>query len=124
MHTMIKTASVGRLARTRLAGTKLRDSLFGLLQRSSDSQGDMDGIRRAMLSALGDGTGTDEDQLVRQILFASDIEALWYARSSLMQVIATTRGETHARQSLAKVTRLFPASNPMFRQHRSGTRHH
>lgn len=121
----MKLAAPRHLARTRLVGTKLRDSLFGLLRRAdNDTQGDIDGIRRAMLDALGASTGEEEARLERQILFASDVEALWYSRSALMQVLATSRGESHARHALAGITRLFPASSPLFRQHRSGIRHH
>ena len=121
---IMKMGSISGLTRTRLVGTKLRDSLFGLLRRTDDTLGDIDGIRRAMLAALGDEPGTEEARIERQILFASDVEALWYARSSLMHVIASTRGESHARTSLARITHLFPASSPLFRQRLSGRRHH
>ncbi len=121
---MMKLGNVSRLARTRLVGTKLRDSLFGLLRRTADTQGDIDGIRRAMLAALDDATCTEAARIERQILFATDVEALWYARATLMHVIASTRGELHARKSLAGITQLFPTSSPLLRQHHSGRRHH
>ncbi|MCW5627337.1 MAG: hypothetical protein KIT47_00635 [Rhodoferax sp.] len=122
----MKPATSTRLARTRLVGTKLRDSLFGLLRGPANAQeeGDVDGIRRAMLAALGEDAGADLAQVERQILFAADLEALWYTRSALMHAIATTRGESHARGSLARISQLFPKSNPLFRHRTSGVRHH
>ena len=121
----MKVAASNRLARTRLVGTKLRDSLFGLLRGPvNETHGDIDGIRRAMLAALGEGTDADLAQVERQILFAPDIESLWYTRSALMHAIATTRGESHAQGSLARISQLFPKSNPLFRHRTSGVRHH
>ena len=69
----MKAAASTRLARTRLVGTRLRDSLFGLLRGpEQDTRGDIDGIRRAMLAALGEDTRGELAHVERQILFAPD----------------------------------------------------
>ena len=45
----------------------------------------------------------------RKVLFAHDLDELWYVRPDLMTAIAAARGESVARQCLADITRMFDA---------------
>ena len=96
-------------------GTKLRDSLFGLLRRSEESREDIEGIRRAMLLALG-RSADEEATLERHLLFAKDIDALWHARPALMNVLSASDGESNARKSLTQITTMFKDSGPRLTQ--------
>ena len=96
-------------------GTKLRDSVFGALRLREDPNEDIEGIRTAMLLALGH-SADEESRLERNLLFAPDIDALWYVRPALMNVIAARDGETNASKSLAQLTAMFKDSGPRFVQ--------
>ena len=72
-----------------------------------------------MLDAMSFG-GLDErhHMVVRRIFFAQDIQTLWYARSDIMTILAEEVGETQARETLARLSRLFDHLLPEARAHR------
>ena len=94
-------------------GTKLRASVFGALGLRKSPYEDIEGIRAALLQTLG-RSADEESQIERHLLFAPDIDALWYVRPALMNVIAARDGETNAQKSLAQLTAMFKGSGPRF----------
>lgn len=102
----------------RWAKTSLRNSFFGWVGKdtASDPPARLDEIRRAMLDALEQADGGRKSALERKLLFARDIEELWYTRPDLMQVLATARGESAAREIMAGISELFDGQRA--RRHR------
>jgi hypothetical protein len=65
-----------------------------------------------MLLALADA-GTDQHlKLERVILFAKDINALWYAGPTLRHAVASHLGEGNAFRRMAEITALFECYVP------------
>ena len=94
--------------------SRLRDSLIGLWRREAVQAPAslMDKIRSAMLLLLDDA-GTDQHlKLERVILFANDIDDLWYARPALMSALATSLGESSASKLMSEITQLFEGYAP------------
>jgi hypothetical protein len=61
-------------------------------------------IRAAMLETM-EGLATPEARgLMRRILCAGDAERLWYLRPEAMSILASSRGEALARQTLAQLS--------------------
>lgn len=56
--------------------------------------------------------GPDQARIWGRVLYASDIQALWYLRSDMMTLLAHPLGETEARSRLATVTALFAGLLP------------
>ena len=105
----------------RWAKTSLRNSFFGWKANrpAADPSAQMEELRRAMLEMLDQGPDAGNATLERKLLFARDIEELWYTRPELMNAIAAHRGEVAARACLEKITRMFeqggmrkPGPNP------------
>ena len=69
-------------------------------------------IRQAMLDLLQEDGCRVFPLVERRILFASDLQALWYLRSDLMAALSYLQGERIARQSLKDITELFEGSLP------------
>ena len=90
----------------RRLGRKLRDSVFGAWRLADASDTGVEVIRSAMLQALG-RSAEEESSLERHLLFAPDVEALWYIRPALMNVVAARDGERNAQKSLANLTAMF-----------------
>ncbi|MET0311030.1 MAG: hypothetical protein ABW051_03205 [Burkholderiaceae bacterium] len=104
----------------------LRHSLYNLLGRppaeAADSSHDdeqLEAIREAMLQQMGDTihlyTATS-----RKVRYATDIMTLWYLRGEVMRVLAETRGESEARQRMARVTEMFSGHLPRGMDSRPG----
>lgn len=68
-------------------------------------------IRKLMLAELGD-SDQSPPALVRRVLFARDIQGLWYLRSDIMAFLATRHGETEARARMEKISRRFKGTLP------------
>ena len=49
----------------------------------------------------------DNTTIERKILFAHDLDALWYVRPELMNAVAAVRGESVARGCLDEITHMF-----------------
>lgn len=56
--------------------------------------------------------GPDQARIWGRVLYAADIQALWYLRSDLMTLLSHPLGETEARTRLAGVTALFTGLLP------------
>ena len=72
----------------------------------------LDGIRQAMLDALGHGGDFFLSPLERHVMFAPDAEALWYLRPELLRALARAEGEPAARQKVAAISALFEGLLP------------
>jgi hypothetical protein len=70
-------------------------------------------VRQAMLNCFqGIPPGPDQARIWGRVLYAPDIQALWYLRSDMMTFLAHPLGETEARSRLAIVTALFAGLLP------------
>ncbi len=98
----------------RWAKTSLRNSFFGWLANETvaESNDDLDAIRKVMLQALEENRDGLNSTVERKLLFAHDIDQLWYCRPELMTAIAASRGEAVASRCLADITRLFEERVP------------
>ncbi|HET8747847.1 MAG TPA: hypothetical protein VFM98_19765 [Ramlibacter sp.] len=95
----------------------IRNSVYGLLGNPvapSDStlEDKTEDIREAMLELLGE-TGTKQfANVTRRLRYANDIQALWYLRGDLMAALASTQGESAARQQVQRITQMFHGMLP------------
>lgn len=71
-----------------------------------------DDIRQFILDELGDFGEQHYPKIVRRILYATDIQGLWYARGDIMAVLAAAHGETVAREKLTRITEKFKGLLP------------
>lgn len=69
--------------------------------------GRTEGIRHAMLDALGETDNERIAQAARKVRDASDVQGLWYLRSVVMDVLATEHGEALAQQQVEHLTAMF-----------------
>ena len=78
-------------------------------------------IRQAMLDGLGEEGCAAFSGLERRVLFAADLQGLWYLRSDLMAAISSIQGESVASQKLRHITHMFEGLLPkgMFPRHLS-----
>ena len=95
----------------RWAKTSLRNSFFGWMAHQSPAEPSarLEDIRKAMLQLLEQSPDGRNSAVERKVLFAHDLDELWYVRPDLMTAIAAARGESVARQCLADITRMFDA---------------
>ena len=84
-------------------------SLFGLLgSRSTEELDDAIGeIQEAMLEALGQTGAKSFPNVSRRIMYAPDLQALWYLRGDLMAALAALHGEADARQTIQDISDQF-----------------
>jgi hypothetical protein len=92
-------------------------SLFRLLSfpgigtgRSAERQANK--IRAAMLGLLQVHGGHPVQRLTQRVLFAGDVEALWYLRQDLLTVLSELDGESSARQQMKRINGLFKGGVP------------
>jgi hypothetical protein len=64
-------------------------------------------IRQGMLSTLGEQGANAYPALRRRLMFAVDVEALWYLRSEWMGALASIHGERVAAAHLRSVNIMF-----------------
>jgi hypothetical protein len=64
-------------------------------------------IRVSMLSTLGDNGAQTYPALRRRLMFAADLEALWYLRSEWMGCLSTLHGERVAAAHLRSINIQF-----------------
>lgn len=88
--------------------------LFGLPQNAPLRRGllGMEDIRQAMLDALGDEGIFNHPAVERRVMFAGDLQALWYLRSELMQALSADHGELVANEKMLRITRMFQGLLP------------
>jgi hypothetical protein len=109
----------------RWAKTSLRNSFFGWKANEpvAESADDLEAIRKVMLQALEQTTDGANSVIERKLLFAHDIDQLWYARPELMTAIAASRGEALANACMADITLQFEIRAPeRFKRKTSATR--
>lgn len=91
-------------------------SMQGLLGIAAADDGhaafQIEDIRRAMLDALGEDGCANYPHIERRVLFAPDLQGLWYLRSDVMVAISSLRGELAASQSVRQITRMFEGHLP------------
>ncbi len=79
--------------------------------------------REAMLDALGDAGGRRRTALLRQIVHAPDIHALWALRPEVMDAVSHLHGESEGRRRLARATEKFAGLVPAATLTKAGRRH-
>lgn len=91
-------------------------SLFGLLGGSHRSPRELDDaigeIQEAMLDALGQAGTKSFPAVSRRIMYAPDLQALWYLRGDLMGALAALHGESHARETVQDISDQFQGLLP------------
>jgi hypothetical protein len=94
----------------------LTDSFLAMLGHveSEDPEVVIERVRRAILQALEDHVDSLEvkEQLEHTVLYAIDIETLWYVRPELMSMISVSRSEYVAQQCMTHITAMFTGQNP------------
>ncbi|MCA3237918.1 MAG: hypothetical protein ACK5RC_12930 [Curvibacter sp.] len=69
-------------------------------------------IRQAMLDFLGDEGCSSFPQVERRVLFAPDLQGLWYLRADIMVALSSLQGERIASQKLRHLTHMFEGLLP------------
>lgn len=83
-------------------------SLFGESAPDLRPESRIKEIRQAMLDSLADlGEGHHLARVWARILYAPDIQALWYLRSEMMTLVASLLGESVAHSRLSTITDMF-----------------
>lgn len=96
----------------------LRSSLYAMFSVSTsaaprtDDAATMDQIREAMLAMAADDPGERAAGLARRIRYATDLQALWFMRGELMQLLARNHGEAAAREKVDELSSLFTNQLP------------
>lgn len=95
----------------------LRSSIYALLGHGPAPsalhvESAIDQIRQAMLDLLGEQGVTRHPLLVRRLRYATEVQALWFARNELMAALAAAHGEAKARRAVDEVTVLFKGLLP------------
>ena len=103
----------------------IRGSIYALLGHGSGPSPEhvraaIERIREAMLELLGHEGRSAHPLLARRLEFATELQTLWYARSELMAIRASVRGEARARQEVEEITALFQGVLPVSLSRRSG----
>jgi hypothetical protein len=84
-------------------------AMFSVTTRASHA-GDaatMDEIREAMLGLISEDAGERAAGLTRRIRYATDLQALWFMRGEVMQLLARDQGEMLAREKVDELSSLF-----------------
>ena len=83
-------------------------SLFGESVPDLKPESRVQDIRQAMLDCLSGLSESHEVARVwARVLYAADIQALWYLRAEVMTLLAGLLGEVVAHAHLASITKLF-----------------
>ena len=90
----------------------LRSSIYAMFSVSTarprfDDAATMDQIREAMLALAGPDAGDRAAGLVRRIRYATDLQALWFMRGEIMQLLSRNYGEGAAREKIDELSALF-----------------
>ncbi len=98
-------------------------AMLGLAQPTPAALNDRtEDIRQLMLDELGDDGEKKFPAVTRRIRYAQDIQALWYARSDVMVILANTHGETIAREKVACISGRFKGLLPKAQTQRADLR--
>ena len=105
---------------------QLRSSVMALLGRAEPTPQAVNArtevIRELMLHELGDYGERKFPAVARRVRYAPDVQGLWYARSDVMAILATTYGETVAREKVANISGRFNGLLPKSLTSKSGFR--
>ena len=113
----IKWSSVGPYVKTSCM------AILGLTEPTPAAMNaSMEAIRQLMLDELGQEGEKRFPAVTRRVRYAQDIQALWYVRSDVMAILATTHGETLAREKLAYISSRFKGLLPKALAQRAGPR--
>lgn len=90
----------------------LRSSIYAMFSVSTarprvDDAATMDQIREAMLALTALDAGDRAAGLARRIRYATDLQALWFMRGEIMQLLSRTHGEMAAREKIDELSSLF-----------------
>ncbi len=95
--------------------------LLGLpIPDDSDATVRIENIRQAMIDSLGDEGCSNYPQVERRVLFAPDLQGLWYLRADVMAVISSQQGESVASQKIRLITHMFEGLLPKGMMSRPG----
>ena len=119
MHSMLSSFSVTSFERQRKTSWPM---LTSASQTPEALVHHVEKIRRLMLIELGQYGEKKFPAFARRVQGASDILGLWYARSDLMSILATTYGETVAREKVADISSKFKGLLPKSLSSRIGLR--
>ena len=98
-------------------------AMLGLTEATpAEISNSMEDIRQLMLNELGNESEKKFPAVTRRIRYAQDIQALWYARSDVMAILARIHGETIAREKLARISGQFKGLLPKALAQRAGPR--
>ena len=85
-------------------------SVQGLLGRppidENHSSFRIEDIRQAMLDSLGEEGCTSYPHIERRVLFAPDLQGLWYLRADMMVALSSLQGERAASQKIRQITHM------------------
>lgn len=97
-------------------------SLFGESVPAASAENRVEEVRQAMLDCMSTALKGQAQRppLWGQVLYAADIQALWYLRSELMSLLSGLCGESEARETLAVVTEMFRGLLPAGQMSRPG----
>lgn len=88
-------------------------SLFVDVAPQASAHDRLQAVRQAMLNSLALAPpSTAQAGLWGRVLYAQDIQTLWYLRSDVMTLLAQPLGESAARAQLATITPLFEGLLP------------
>ncbi len=91
-------------------------SMQGMLGLSVPDEGRsafrIEDIRQAMLDSLGDDGCANYPHIERRVLFAPDLQGLWYLRSDIMVALSSLQGEVVASQRIRQITGMFEGLLP------------
>lgn len=94
----------------------LRTSIYGLLggtpPTESTLESRIEGIRQAMLDALGELGARHYPAIARRVRYADDAQGLWYVRGELMAALSAMQSEAAARQTITDITQMFQGLLP------------
>jgi hypothetical protein len=91
----------------------LRSSIYAMFSVSTaatpraEDPATMDQIREAMLAMAAMDHGERAAGLARRIRYATDLQALWFMRGELMQLLARDHGEMAAREKVDELSVMF-----------------
>jgi len=89
----------------------------------ADTTFGIEDIRQAMLDALGKEGCAHYPHIERRVLFAPDLQGLWYLRTDVMVAISSLRGELVADQRIRQITTMFDGLLPPGLRARRRSRH-
>jgi hypothetical protein len=93
---------------------RLRNSIWGFLGRDETEAPEVvvQRVRMGMLLALAEHVSEDMLVLEYKLGEGRSIESLWYLRPEIMNAVASSRGESVARDCMVQITAMFNGHQP------------